>query len=273
VVKVLVVVFATAGVIGAAVAIGDVGTRQPKGAFDWELFAVVLTGFGTTGLAGVTGLLSWATWQDVRASQRAAQAAEAQLELAQTDQARRPALSLLEDGGVHSRAETPHAAYVRLVVSNERGRRAARGTRVLVDRYWPAADPANITTIGSPSLGWPSATEASDASVVVFAGTARPVDLGILARHEPGTASDPVDPYNPPEPHGPWHLKLALAGNLALSDEREYLPPGRWVVRLVIGADEADGDAYDVGIHWEGDFESAGDALAALDVSVAYAAA
>ena len=36
----------------------------------WELFAIVLTGFGTTALAAVTGFLAYETREDVRASRR-----------------------------------------------------------------------------------------------------------------------------------------------------------------------------------------------------------
>jgi type II secretory pathway pseudopilin PulG len=254
------------------VAVGHIGARNQG--FDWDLAAVVLTGLGTTALAAVTGLLSWATWQDVRASQRAAKAAEEQLEMAREEQLRRPSLALTDDRGLHSRVETDRVAYVRVVVSNEPERRAARGTRVLIDRYWPVDDPSKVTTLGSPSLGWPSATaESADASVVVFAGASRPVDFGVLLQHEPGTAFEPVNPFNPPEPSGPWHLRLALAGDIALSSEREYLPPGAWVVRLILGADEVDGQAYDVAISWADGGDGPAATLESLAVQVRRASA
>ena len=194
--------------------------------------------------------------------------AEHQLEIARQEKERRPLLTLGEDRGLHTRVETDRVAYVRLIVSNEAERRAARGTRVLIDRYWPADDPSRVTTLGSPSLGWPSATESKDGSVIVFAGSSRPVDFGVLRRHEPGTAFDPVDPFNPPEPSGPWHLKLALAGNLALSDEREFLAPGDWIVRLILGADEVDGQAYEVAVSWADGGEGPTEALASLVAQV-----
>jgi type II secretory pathway pseudopilin PulG len=248
------------------VLIGYVGARKTE--FDWNLAAVVLTGLGTTSLGAVTGLLSWTTSQDVRASQRVAEAAEQQLKLARRERMQRPSLTLTDDGGLHTRVETDRTAYVRLVVANLPGRRAARGTRVLIDRYWRADNPSDVTTLGSPSLGWPSAPESNDASVVIFAGVSRPVDLGVLLRHVPGTAFEPADPFHPPEPSGPWHLKLALAGNLALANEREYLPAGSWVVRLIVGADEVDGRAYDVHVSWDNAGDTPAAALSSLAVQV-----
>lgn len=187
----MIVIAMAAAVVGASIAVGFIGSRLPHRDFDWELFAVVLTGLGTTALAVVTGSLAWTTSQDVRASQRAAVAAEQQLEIARREEARTPLLTLLNDDGLHSLAESNQEACVRLVVANEPDRRAARGTRVVVDRYWPIDDPTAIKTIGSPSLGWPSATDAVDGSVVIFAGSSRPVDFGILVQHLPGTALEP----------------------------------------------------------------------------------
>ena len=155
---------AALAVIGASIAIGFLGARADH-EFDWELFAIVLTGLGTTALAIVTGALAFATNQDVRASLRAAAAAEAQLEIARSAELSRPLLTLAADEErVHTRIEGNGAIYVRLVVNNASGRRAARGTRVLVDKYWHEDSPQQTVTIRSPSLGWPSATEAADAS-------------------------------------------------------------------------------------------------------------
>lgn len=266
--------------VGLSVVVGFVGTSKPlvvlgvrvgersSSGFDWELFALTLTGLGTLALGAGTGLLAFSTWQDVRASQRAAEAAEQQLKIARGEQERRPSLVLDGGDGLHTRVETDRVAYVRLVISNERERRAARGTRVLIDRYWPADDPANVTTLGSPSLGWPSATDAADGSVVVFAGSSRPVDFGVLLQHQPGTAFDPVNPFDPPAPSGAWHLKLALAGDFALSNEREYLAPGEWVVRLIVGADDVDGRAYDVSVSWSDGGAGPAETLASLTLQV-----
>src|SRR5262245_34127554 len=71
--------------------------------FDWELFALVLTGIGTTTLAIMTGALAFSTWSDVRASQQSAAAAEASLGMARAELTMRPRLDLAaDDEGVYS---------------------------------------------------------------------------------------------------------------------------------------------------------------------------
>src|SRR3954471_17049633 len=83
-------------VIAVSVAIGFVGAPE-RGDFDWELFAVALTGLGTLTLAVATGLLALSTWTDVRASQRVAEAAVEANELVRAEQDRRPRLTLEAD--------------------------------------------------------------------------------------------------------------------------------------------------------------------------------
>jgi hypothetical protein len=91
-------VLAAAIILGSCVLIGFYATSKPTvvvtsggagtieaGGFDWSLFALVLTGFGTTALAVGTGALAWSTSRDVRASQRAAQAASEANELHRQD--------------------------------------------------------------------------------------------------------------------------------------------------------------------------------------------
>ena len=46
-----------------------------------------------------------------------------------------------------------------------------------------------------------------------------------------------------------WHLTLELH-NLDLYDDRDKLAPGEWVIRLLVGADDGDAQAYDVHIAW-----------------------
>lgn len=64
------------------------GPIQEGSGFDWELWALILTGLGTTALAVATGLLALSTWRDVRASQEIAREAVAANELARAEQAR-----------------------------------------------------------------------------------------------------------------------------------------------------------------------------------------
>jgi hypothetical protein len=77
---------------------------------------------------------------------------------------RRPKLRIEEERDkANSRVEAsimggmPH---VRILVRNAKRRRAAKGTRVLIEGYRPKSDPgATITTLGHPSLDWPSTGE------------------------------------------------------------------------------------------------------------------
>jgi hypothetical protein len=87
--------------------------------------------------------------------------------------ARRPRLSVTEDlDRVRSRVEETSEGdlpHIRLLVANEKRRRAAQGTRVLVE--WYQAREGERVSLAHPSLGWPSAPEAeATGSVVVFAG-------------------------------------------------------------------------------------------------------
>ena len=272
---------AFAAIVGASVALGFIGHSEPStvivngktitsksSSFDWELWALVLTGLGTTALAIATGLLAFSTWKDVRASQEIAQEARDANELARVEQARRPELTLLRDEErIYSRVEGDGNGYVRLLVHNESGRRAARGTRVIVPQYesWMK----RIIALGSPSLGWTSAPDAADGSLVIFAGSSRAFDLGFLFRRQIGRENDRVA-YTSPGRDAPeiWSLKLALH-DLSIVDMREYLVPGPCVVRLVVGADEAEAREYDVTILWNGNLESAQDALDSVEIEIA----
>src|SRR3954466_7997046 len=109
--SVLAVLLAFAVIVGVSFVLGFIGESAPKvvvvnrtgatiresAGFDWELWALVLTGLGTTALATATGLLALSTWKDVRASTEIAREARDANDLARVEQARRPALSLLRD--------------------------------------------------------------------------------------------------------------------------------------------------------------------------------
>jgi hypothetical protein len=107
---------------------------------------------------------------------------------------RRPKLRIEEERDkANSRVEAsimggmPH---VRILVRNAKRRRAAKGTRVLIEGYRPKSDPgATITTLGHPSLEAEHRRGAGTAAVTVFAGGARPITLGyfIRVRRDPAT--------------------------------------------------------------------------------------
>jgi hypothetical protein len=206
--------------------------------------------------------------------------------------ARRPRLSLVEaPHKTHSRVEsTPLGPmpFVRILAGNSKRRRAAHGTRVLVEGYRPLADrAAQLTTLGHPSLGWPSAPEAaSTAAVVIFAGGFRPLGLARLIRVRLDERRKIVRPklrfgqQSLPAPHfvvddsgDPpavgWYLWLDLAFGQDLNDNRDKLPPvdGGYLIRLLIGADDGAARAYDVHINWNGDPDLSADEVldSALD--------
>lgn len=188
---------------------------------------------------------------------------------------RRPSLSLhVDPERTHSRVEGDGLPYVRLLVRNAKGKRSAKNARVVLDGYSHAAIGDPLTPLGSPFLGWPSIFgQDSDSYVsVVFSDAARPVGLGRFARvrvdpdkrleREARYTQDLAPPQAGPIRHFPdvqaapdarWHLHLELADNAAITDERDWLPPGRWKVRLVVGADDGDAHAYDVALAWDGD--------------------
>ncbi len=104
--------------------------------------------------------------------------------------ARRPRLSIEEDlGRSNSRVEASGLGglpHVRLLVSNAKGRRAAKGVRVLLEGYTPiAAHASTLTTLGHPSLEWPSASDADTGAVTVFGGGAHPDHARLLRSRSP----------------------------------------------------------------------------------------
>jgi hypothetical protein len=128
--------------------------------------------------------------------------------------------------------------------------------------------------------------QGSDAYVeVIFSGAERPVSLGRFVRvkfDEDGrrarqvhysqtfTATLPMGPPAvlsfPDDPEAKWHLHLELADRYELADERDWLPPVSWTVRLIVGADDGDAHAYEVDIAWKGDEDGSAAILAtALD--------
>jgi hypothetical protein len=52
-----------------------------------------------------------------------------------------------------------------------------------------------------------------------------------------------------------WYLRLTLAFDLDINDDRDKLPPveGGYVVRLLVGADDGAARVFDVDINWNGD--------------------
>ena len=156
---------------------------------------------------------------------------------------------------------------------NAKGKRSAKQARVVLDGYRPAGSTDPLERLGSPFLGWPSAFgQDSDSYVsVVFSDAVRPVGLGRFGRVRVNPdderrerearytmrVGEIVDPgpvrHFPDAPDARWHLHLELADQFQITDERDWLSPGSWTVRLIVGADDGDARAYDVDLAWTGD--------------------
>jgi hypothetical protein len=193
---------------------------------------------------------------------------------------RRPSLALRDDPEqTHSHVEGDEIPipHVRLLVRNAKRRRSAKNARVVLDGYRTAGSTDPLTRLGSPFLGWPSIFgQSSDSYVsVVFSDAARPVGLGrfFRVRVNPDGRRERVEQYRQdlgaptdrdtiairhfpdPEaaPDAEWHFHLELADNAWIKDERDWLSPGSWTVRLIVGADDGDAHAYLVDVGWKGD--------------------
>jgi hypothetical protein len=172
---------------------------------------------------------------------------------------RRPRVSIEEDKDrIHSHLEGAdnNFPHVRLLASNRGWRRAAHGTQVIVVGYRRAEQPATeMISLGSPTLGWPSANAPNEA-LTIFPGMSRPIDFGSLypaLRSDGGGLSSVrgVPVVLPVADGGEWVLRLGIG--LLIADQREFLLPGEWIVRLVIGANDGSAATYDVHVAWNGD--------------------
>lgn len=128
--------------------------------------------------------------------------------------------------------------------------------------------------MGSPLLGWPS-TPSDDGGAVVFAAGTRPLDFGYLlpawrdnyghviydAEEKPSTAI---------AKGAEWQFRFALAFDLQLVDQREWLRPVQdgYMVQLLVGADDGAARTYEVDIDWNGNAATAQDALDSVEVAV-----
>ncbi len=226
-------------IFGASVGLGF----APAGGFDWTVFALLATAFSTLALAS-------STWQDVRETRRLADAAVAANQAEAEERERRADLTLLADEDkLHSRVEVDGEVIVRLLVANAPGRRAAIGTRVLLDRC--LAPDGDVVTFGSPALGWTSAAARdNDEAVVIFAGSSRVLDLGTLVRE--GNDGPFVSWGSQTSESGPprrWVMRIELPLVGRLPDGREYIGSGS-TIRVVVGSDESDAKLYDVSVAW-----------------------
>ena len=188
----------------------------------------------------------------------------------------RPDLTLeLDTDDIQTRLEGPGMPWIRLMVRNRKRRRAATGTRVLVDQYREKASRASPVSLAGPELGWPSTHLAEGEGPVVFGGTARPLDFGALgAGRIDGPRGNVMSLMQTPEtlPDGYWwwfRFTLAMHARRQFIG-REFLPPkgGGYTTRLTVGADEGKARTFDVEFDWIGDAPTAEAALGSLLMSV-----
>lgn len=186
---------------------------------------------------------------------------------------RRPHLSLLEEGSSeHSRVEAEtgqggelvgRRAYLRLTVRNARRKRSAQNVRVMLDGYRTQSASSSLIRLGSPFLAWPSVFGQDDDSkvVVIFADAERPFSLGRFFSAESVELGDGARAIHSLQEGGKWHLRLELAAGFSIADNREWLPPGRWIIRVVVGADDGDARTYEIDLAWDADAPGADDVL------------
>jgi hypothetical protein len=89
------------------------------------------------------------------------------------------------------------------------------------------------------------------------------VDLGYLECKK----LDGHGQTQPPSAANPWGLQLGLH-ELRLVDARDWLPNGRWIIRLIATADDAATQTYDVAIEWGAAEMTPQDALKSVALSI-----
>jgi hypothetical protein len=197
---------------------------------------------------------------------------------------RRPSLSLHEDAEYeHSRVEGNGVPHLRALVHNKKGKRSARHARVVLDGYRKVGADGSYTRLGSPFLGWPSVFGQDNDSYVevIFPNSSRPVGLGQFHRTAMVDAGDYTDEggevhvksqrvffpaTGPASVQAPWSLHLELAESFGIDDGRDWLSPGEWTLRLIVGADDGDAQTFEVDVAWGGKELNADQVLrAALD--------
>jgi hypothetical protein len=172
---------------------------------------------------------------------------------------RRPKLTLAMDArGEYTVLRRPNEARIPLLAHNARRRRAAHGTRVELIGCRSELEGVLDATEGWAWYGnlpfrWTG--RATEGAATVYAGATRPVDFLSLSKGLPRDWQPPPDLANQPaaEPQAEvdrksvWLLHLGVREGATVA-----LSPGRWVIRVLIGAREGDAATYDVAIEWSG---------------------
>lgn len=161
---------------------------------------------------------------------------------------RRPRLDLQFDGTdadqvVVGTAGGGEAAYVRLRVTNERGKDSADDVQVLVTEHRPQDGSAEATPIGLPLI-WagslPSATEGS-----VHPGVERYIDFLHVDWAAPADELDVAAKYTEDVP-------AIFAVHPMPAGGQHVLDAGKYEIRLEVVARNADAVRYTVAVEWDG---------------------
>jgi hypothetical protein len=185
---------------------------------------------------------------------------------------RRPRVSLAADNEGHSRVEGNDVPHLRLPISNGRWLRSARRVRVVLDGYKLLGTRDPLTRLASPFLAWPSIFgQDSDSYVeVIFPGVERPVGLGqfFKIRRDPeGRVWREAPHLAPLDQEAKWCMHLDLAGGFSITDDRDWLSPGVWSIRLIVGAEDGEARTYEVEVSWGGDQKQSADDILASAMS------
>lgn len=187
---------------------------------------------------------------------------------------RRPRVLLAADNEGHSRVEGNGVPHLRLPISNGRWLRSARRVRVVLDAYKMVGS-RDLTRLASPFLAWPSVFgQDGDSYVeVIFPGAERPVGLGQffrIRRDAEGRVwreAGHIATYAPSDQEAAWCMHLELAGGFSITDDRDWLSPGAWSIRLIVGAEDGEARIYEIGLSWGGDPKQTADDILASAMS------
>ena len=65
-----------------------------------------------------------------------------------------------------------------------------------------------------------------------------------------------------------WCLKLVFHAGFGIADHRDFIVPGNTIVRLVVGADDAEAREYDVRLFWDGTASTSENVLDSIKIEI-----
>ncbi len=158
----------------------------------------------------------------------------------------RPLLSLADDPANSAEEKWVYketgqdslAWFVRLAVSNAKGKRTAQGVEVIVSQAKQLGDGGKVVRLPSPALGWTSSLEAAPFRTI-GPDMERALDLGWVI--QPGGGGDVRFQIGIQEPGAP-------------QNKRHHLEPGRWRLDLDVMAENGPAKPYAVTVRVENEW-------------------